>query len=148
MSRDFTIWIPDIHTVRYSGVQYSDGYCSEQVKVCYSGFRCFTHSDVCFTDCHCILLLKVIPYIPSLLVWCWCIWPNNNFFYLDKQLLRQTETSFLADPFFYLVGLFTTGDSHFERNKTKSHRNLQKNLWKSIIDENVQFWNGSHAVLL
>ena len=27
-SRNFTIWITDTQTVRYSGVQYSDGYCS------------------------------------------------------------------------------------------------------------------------
>ena len=29
-SPDFTIWIPDTHTVRYSGVQNSDGYCYHQ----------------------------------------------------------------------------------------------------------------------
>ena len=27
-SHDFTIWIPDAHTIQYSGVRYSDGYCT------------------------------------------------------------------------------------------------------------------------
>ena len=29
-SCDFTIWIPDTHTVQYSGVWYSNGYCSKR----------------------------------------------------------------------------------------------------------------------
>ena len=33
-SNDFTIWIPGTHTVRYSGVRYSGGYCKHSIHKC------------------------------------------------------------------------------------------------------------------
>ena len=81
----FTIWIPVTHSVRYSGVQYSDGYCTicgepTTRHVLYSNGRKVVQMP---SECH-------FNYEP-LFKWlkqdgiCYVVWYSNGLDYLITQ---------------------------------------------------------------